>query len=221
MDEHELEETILTTKKGKKWKKTFKKLKRWDKWIIVAVIAVLLAGGVGYRLYRTYKENVGTSHTTEELGEYIKSIGELATAEYDYTMCQVAEKSSFIISTPFTSSKVIYSYSGTIKAGIKINDAKFKLDPNTATVYVVLPEAEILSSELDQNSLEIYDEKQGFFSKLSMEDLNSFQQELKAEAEKKAISKGLLESAKENAKTIVEQMISSVAEPEGYKVTVK
>jgi hypothetical protein len=129
----------------------------------------------------------------------------------------VAEKSSFIISTPFTSSKVIYSYSGTIKAGIRISDAKVDVDQNTKAIYVRLPEAEILSSELDQDSLEIYDEKQGFFSKMSMEDFNSFQRDLKAEAEEKAIEKGLLESAKENAKTIIEQMIQQI----GYIPVVK
>jgi hypothetical protein len=217
MDENELDTVAFETKKGKKWKKLLKKLRRWDKWIFVAVIAVILVGGLGYRLYRQYQSNVGTRHTTEELGEYIKSIGEMATAEYDYTMCQVAEKSSFIISTPFTSSKVIYSYSGTIKAGIRISDAKIDVDQNTKAIYVRLPEAEILSSELDQDSLEIYDEKQGFFSKMSMEDLNSFQSDLKAEAEEKAIEKGLLESAKENAKTIIEQMIQQI----GYIPVVK
>lgn len=70
-----------------------------------------------------------------------------------------------------TSSKVIYSYEGTIKAGIQFGE--IQIDINTvqspAKVYVHLPEAEIFSNELDNDSLEIYDEKYSNFNKVSFQ----------------------------------------------------
>jgi hypothetical protein len=214
MDGNEFEEKVLDAKKiGKEW---FKKIKRWA--TIVAFIA-LIAVAVFF-VYK-YKTSTGTHVTTEELGAYIKNIGELATAEYDYTMCQVTQKDNFIISTPLTSTKIIYSYSGTIKAGIQFSDVKISVSEKKKIVYITLPDAEILSTEIDQDSLKIYDEQQGLFSKTTMTDFNEAQIELKEKARESALEKGLLESAEANAETLLTQMISSLVEPEGYKVSVK
>ena len=119
-----------------------------------------------------------------------------------------------------TSSKVIYSYEGTIKAGIQFGE--IQIDINTAQspakVYVHLPEAEIFSNELDNDSLEIYDEKYSNFNKINFSDINQSQAECKEKAEEAALDSGILEKASENAETMIRSMLYGFMDSEEYDI---
>ena len=118
----------------------------------------------------------------------------------------------------FTSSHIIYSYKGVVKAGLQFKDIKVDVNENSKTVYVDLPEPEILSSEIDNDSLEIYDEKYSLLNSPKFEDFNESIGSVKEKARESAIENGLLDTAEENAKKLIETSILSLM---GKEYTVK
>ncbi len=88
------------------------------------------------------------------------------------------------------------------------------------TVTITLPEAEILSHEIDEDSMEVFDEKTSIFNPFTVEDFTSFQSDQKAAMEEKALSRGLLAEARAKAVSSVEQLFAA-ALPDTYTVTVQ
>ena len=111
-------------------------------------------------------------------------------------------------------------YEGTIKAGIQFGE--IQIDINTvqspAKVYVHLPEAEIFSNELDNDSLEIYDEKYSNFNKVSFSDINQSQSACKERAKESALDGGILQKASENAETMIRSMLYGFLDSEEYEI---
>lgn len=151
----------------------------------------------------------------------VQEIGELSTAEYIYTVTDTCEKPNKKIAKfkiPLTASSVIFEYSGVIKAGINFEQVKIDVDDASKRIAVTLPEITILSNELDQESLKIYDEKNNPFNQITITDLNQSQVALKQKAEETAAQNGLMETAEENAKTILLSTIGSLCNLEEYEV---
>ena len=73
---------------------------------------------------------------------------------------------------------------------------------NGSTIEVRLPEAKILSSEVDQDSLEVYHEDESIFRQISLEENNEAVAKLRETAVNDAIENGLLENTRENAESI-------------------
>jgi hypothetical protein len=151
----------------------------------------------------------------------IQDIGQLATAEYVYTVTQTADKESLEvlgIKLPFTSSRVIYSYSGVIKAGIEFGEVKVKVNDSNKTITVTLPDPIQISNEIDNDSLMVYDEKYSLFNTFTFSDMNMSQEELKKAAETSSAERGLFDNAIVNAKTIIESNIYSMYSKDEYTI---
>ena len=97
---------------------------------------------------------------------------------------------------------------------------KEKLLPLAALATPNIPEAEILSHEIDEDSMEVFDEKTSIFNPFTVEDFTSFQSDQKAAMEEKALSRGLLAEARAKAVSSVEQLFAA-ALPDTYTVTVQ
>ena len=93
--------------------------------------------------------------------EEIKGIGELATLEYRYTNVATLDASKKLFDTDFilpgTSKTAIIIMDGVLKAGINVEKISIRSDESTKTITVVLPSASILSNELDEDSMQVYD----------------------------------------------------------------
>ena len=122
----------------------------------------------------------------------LTEISEFASLTYSYTNMAEFENSKdfYGIKVPFTTKSFIITYDGTIKAGVDLDKAE--VDVSGKKITVTLPAAEILSHEIDEDSLEIFDENTSIFNPLKVSDYNTFNKEQKAEMEKKATDKGLL-----------------------------
>ncbi|MBQ6374349.1 MAG: DUF4230 domain-containing protein [Clostridia bacterium] len=140
-----------------------------------------------------------------------KNIGELATQAAYFTSVQDISKTRTVlgINVPFTTSKYIFSYDGTIKAGLDFEAIELVADDATKTLTVRLPEAGILSTEIDTDSLKIYDERKNVFSPLKLDNINESLAKLKQEAQASAIENGILDNAVENAKVLIRGFLSS------------
>jgi hypothetical protein len=186
---------------------------------LLAGIAVGIIGTLAYIRFMPPERSVPVTVTTDDIEAKINEIGELASAEFVYTITQSADKESFEvfnIKIPFTSSRVIYSYSGTIKAGIDFG--KIRARTEGETIHIRLPESTILSNELDNDSLTVYDEKNSIFNSFSFSDMNASQADLKKTAEETAIERGLLETADANARQLIEKTVGSMYGSGNYTV---
>lgn len=150
----------------------------------------------------------------------LTEISQLAVVDYRYTtMAQFENASNFYgVSIPFTTKRFILTYDGEIKAGVDLERARVEVGGNAVTVH--LPEAEILSHEIDADSVEIFDEKSNVFNPFTVEDFAAFQAEQKDAMEQKALGSGLLWEAQVKAYANI-RLLLAAALPEGYTLTVR
>lgn len=141
----------------------------------------------------------------------IKSIGELATVEYLYTNAAKFSDSREIkgVKIPFTEKSFLLRWNGVIKAGVNVEEITTQINESTKTLLITLPAAAILSHEVDNNSVEVLDEKNNLFNSIKVEDKVSFDGQVAEEMEDRAIRNGLLDQAKENAEAIITRLLSA------------
>lgn len=119
---------------------------------------------------------------------------------------------------PFTEKSFIVQYDGTVKAGIS-DLTKAQVEEEGEKIIVKLPEIEITSAEIDNDSFEKLDESNNIFNPITIEDLNEAQKDLKEKMIDQAINKGILDSAKENAEIVIGEMLKSVNDD--YEVVIE
>lgn len=197
------------------------------KWIAIGVLAGVLALLGAYLLGRmaprgTAQEQGETragpiTERVEISGETIRSglndIGELATEEYYFTQVETydstksAQLFNITFDLPLTHTRFIYSYDGVIKAGIDFSEVTLEKDDLKRLITVSLPKAHILSSEIDYDSFELYDEKASLFNPIHVSDVNDTNRMMLRSAEKAALDKGILERADKNAEALVKNFL--------------
>lgn len=160
----------------------------------------------------------------EQIEANIQDIGELATVEYLYTDAGKFEDPAVLfgkeIPFSFTTKSFIAKWDGVIKAGIEIDKIIVELDEPNKEIIVHIPKAKILSHEIDDDSIETLDEKNGLFNPIKIDDIREFDVISKDAMEQRAIENGLLDKAFENAKGILNKIINTgVVEELEYTVT--
>lgn len=165
---------------------------------------------------------VATKQVTIDLiKSEIKDIGELATIEYLYTDAGKFEdvKQLFEVNVPFTTKSFIAKWDGIIKAGVQIDAIIVEVNDVSKEIIVHMPKAEILSHEIDSNSIETLDEKDGLFNSITVEDTREFDAVSKETMEKRAIENGILDKAFESAKDIIEKLVNNdIVQEQGYTI---
>lgn len=146
--------------------------------------------------------------------EEIREIGELATMEYRFTnvgTLDAVDKFSFVDWTvPFSRKTAVVTMDGVIKVGIDVSNVSITVDEDSKTIYVQLPEARILSTELFEDSMVAYIEEESLFSNITLEDSSDLRDEIKAKAERNALESGLLTQAHDQAGVIIRCLIEAV-----------
>lgn len=151
----------------------------------------------------------------------ISDIGELATIEYLYTNAGKYEdaKQLFGMDVIGTTKSFIAKWDGIIKAGVQIDKIIVEINDANKEIIVHMPKAEILSHEIDNDSIETLDQKNGLFNAVKVEDVREFDAISKEEMEQRAIENGILDKAYENAKDIIEKLINNdVVKEQGYTI---
>lgn len=181
-----------------------KKIKKIIIIILLIGLALFAAFFYGKKQMRSEMEPEITSSL---IYNKLVSAKELTTLKYHYTnMGHFENQNTFYgYKVPFTSKEFIVSYEGIINAGIDLN--KMKVDVGDKSIEVRIPAAEILSHEIYEDSLKVYDERESIFNRIDIEDYNDFSKDQKSEIEKKAIKKGLLNEADEESKRAIEEIL--------------
>ena len=161
-----------------------------------------------------------TNVTAKVTALQIRDIGELATQAGYFTTVQSIRKSREVlgIEVPGTQSNYVYSYDGTIKAGINFGDVDVEVDDLSHTIVVSVPEVRILSTEIDEDSFVLYNDGSNLFTSLKLEDVDKSNTELKKAARETAVKNGLLENARSNAELLIRGFLSGMYDLTQYKV---
>lgn len=176
------------------------KIKRLISYLVIIILILTISFFAGIKF--ATKNNV-PAITSTSLTQQLQEIEELATLSYNYT--KVGKFSNNLKfngwNIPLTQKSFLITYSGKLKAGIKMDKINISLKNNLITVSI--PEIEILSNEIDENSIEVYDETKNVFNPISINDYTEFAKKQKEDVAQEAIENGLLsEAATKTQKTI-------------------
>ena len=182
-------------------------MKKIKKLIIIILLIGLALFAAFFYGKKQMKSEMEPEITSSLIYNKLVSAKELTTLKYHYTnMGHFENQNTFYgYKVPFTSKEFIVSYEGLINAGIDLN--KMKVDVGDKSIEVRIPAAEILSHEIYEDSLKVYDERESIFNRIDIEDYNDFSKDQKSEIEKRAIKKGLLKKADEESKRAIEEIL--------------
>lgn len=178
--------------------------------LILSVIACIYMVGCGK------KEDVDFSNIT--------SISELATLKsYYHNVAELEAESSGILSfTGIGYKKIWIEYSGVVNFGIDMTKIEISQPSEDGTVSVVLPEAEILSLDLDETSFTLPLIDTGVFTKITKEEeifaVDIAQKTMEEEA---LANKLLFTQAQQRAQELIEQFIINTGKVLGEDYSVK
>ena len=179
--------------------------------ILITIIIALVVGFAG-GVY--YASNHGEQVDAADLEEKVVEISELATLKVDYTeegTFKGDAKKVLGYDIPFTKKAMQIQYSGTVKMGPNLKDrVKVDLDDASKKATITIPHSEILSHEVDENSIKVIYVKNGIFNSVTPENTNQLRKEMKAEKEKSIKEGDYLEQADENAVTQITNFLKTV-----------
>lgn len=194
--------------------KKFKRLSILVLLLAVALFATFFAGK------KVMKNEMEPNITSTLIFNKLVSAKELTTLKYHYTnMGQFENQNTFYgYKIPFTSKKFIVSYDGLINAGVDLE--KMKVELHDKSIEIKIPPAKILSHEIYEDSLKVFDERESIFNRIDIEDYNNFSKDQKKEVEKKAIKRGLLKEADEESKKAIEELLLGDTILSEYKIKI-
>ena len=160
--------------------------------------------------------------TATGLTQQLQEIEELATMSYNYTKVgKFSDNLKFNVwDIPLTQKSFLITYNGKLKAGIKMDKIKTSIENNT--IVVSIPEIEILSNEIDENSIEVYDETKNVFNPISISDYTAFAKKQKETVAEEAIENGLLSEAATKTQSTIKKYLNAIPGiSDSYEIEVK
>ncbi len=160
--------------------------------------------------------------TSTALIQQLQEVNDLAVLEYNYTKVGKFENSLTLNgwNIPLTKKSFLLTYAGKLTAGVSMEDAQVNV--NNSTITVTLPEVEILSNVIDENSIEVYDETKNIFNPISIEDYTAFATQQKAAVEEEAIENGLLSEAATKTQSAIQKFLNMIPDiQENYEIKVQ
>ena len=190
--------------------------------LLLTVLALLLVGGLVMAAFLCGLSRGGREAepviTGDLLGEHLRSAQELVTVAYYYTsMGRFENQVDFYgWKVPFTAKSFIVSYDGVIKAGVDLSQVQVEVDEIRQAVTVRLPASRILSHEIPEDSIEVFDESDNLFNRITIEDYTGFTLDQKKAMEQRAEDNGLLTSAEEKAREAVDTLLRYLPGMDAY-----
>ena len=87
---------------------------------------------------------------------------------------------------------------------------KIQVDISDNIITVSIPEIEILSNEIDESSIEVYDETRNIFNPISVNDYATFATSQKEAVEAEAIENGLLSEAATRTQDTIKKYLNAL-----------
>jgi hypothetical protein len=182
---------------------------------LLLVIGFLLRGKLGLNPSELITEQSEVSAHT--VLKEVLPIGEYASLAYHYTSVvkDVSSKDIKGITIPFTTKKYIFTYDGIMKLGIDGSQIRVE-EPGTETaedasdapltganglplIRIILPPVRILSHEIDDDSIEVFEQSQTIFNEIKIEEAFKVTADRKRELEQKVMAGSAVNEAKASA----------------------
>lgn len=146
------------------------------------------------------------------IASQMSDISELASAEYLFTNAARFTDTKHIagIFDWITEKSFVQKWDGIIKAGVNLEKVSVRVSDNV--IIITIPQAEILSYEIDYDSIEVLDEKNNVFNPISVEDKAKFDAATAESMKLRAIENGLLDRAQKNAENIIANLLLASVE---------
>lgn len=164
----------------------------------------------------------------EIIEKELSSVSELATMEYWYTdaakFTDVDKGKIFNheIALGITEKTFTMKWEGTIKAGVDVSQIKVKVetvDESSGTITFIIPKAKILSHEIDEETCQVLNEKDGLFNPVTVDDDIELRKISKAAMETRIIENGILEKAQKQVELVLNKFLYASHDIlEGYTV---
>jgi hypothetical protein len=195
-----------------------KKSKSFTTRLLLILLSLIIILGLILIIIFNFKSYFLNENQTTKLG--FEDISQLDTESCITTNIGTIDESRnlFGVTIPFTQSKYIYSYDVTIKAGINFDEIKYNVDDTNKKITIKLPQAQITSCAIDENSFKVYYEKESIFKKITLKQTNSSFMALKKNAQQTAIDNGILDNAETNAQKIITEFVGQAYNLDEYEV---
>lgn len=193
--------------------------------ILLILLTLLLICGAALAAFLCGLRQAGQAAepqiTGDLLASRLRSVQELVTVSYYYTnMGRFENQVDFYgWKVPFTTKSFIVSYDGVIKAGVDLD--RLQVPVGDEEITVTLPESRIISHEIPEDSLEVFDESDNLFNHITIEDYTAFTRDQKSAMEQRAVDGGLLDRADQEARTAVNSLLGIMPGLEDYTLVVE
>ena len=174
--------------------------------LLIGVIAgaFLFFGAVNLNIVQSQPEVTGKVVLRE-----LESASSLITTRYNYSKVGKYENSLEINgwSIPLTDKFFILTYDGQALLGCDLDTAQVDVNKSAKTITVTLDPVKILSSSIDEKSIEVYDESKNLFNPISVNDYKEFASRQKEAVEEEIRSTPVFEEAKENTVKAITEIL--------------
>ena len=170
-------------------------------WLLVLIA---LAVGIGVGVYGYHY--VGTPKKPELTSSFIngrlEAVSELTTAKLTYTgLIKYSEgKIPFLTQNSFS-----MIYTASVRAGMDLSKASVEITEEE--VAITLPVCEVQSVEVDERSIEFYDEHWALFNRSTKEEVIDMVSAAKEDVLAKADLENLLDSAKRQTEILIHSLL--------------
>ena len=193
--------------------------------ILLILLTLLLICGAALAAFLCGLRQAGQAAepqiTGDLLASRLRSVQELVTVSYYYTnMGRFENQVDFYgWKVPFTTKSFIVSYDGVIKAGVDLD--RLQVTVGDEEITVTLPESRIISHEIPEDSLEVFDESDNRFSHITIAGYTAFTRDQNSATEQRAVDGGLLDRADQEARTAVNSLLGIMPGLEDYTLVVE
>ena len=150
----------------------------------------------------------------DEIESDIKSVGKLTTVDYHYTYAGTYEDAKKFFNTDWemgiTRKSFIAQWDGVVAIGVDLAKAKINVNEEEQVITMTLPDAEMFYHDVDEESFEIYDEKNNIFNPITVIDKVKFDQKYEDKVFVKIKEGNMLEKAKEGAEMTIRNILNGI-----------
>lgn len=172
---------------------------------LIVLLALLAGMGMGFYFYARYSTEKEPELTSSFISAKMEAVSELTTARLTYTGLIKYSEGRIPLLTQNSFSMI---YTAKVRAGIDLSEAKITIREDA--VVITLPECEIQSIEIDENSIEFYDERWALFNRTEKEDVMDMITTAKEDVSAKADMDDLLENARQQTRLVLRGLLEDV-----------
>lgn len=190
--------------------------------LLILIFIFLIVSIFFFYIGKNLSNNKNKTNITSTLLENkLTTVSELITTDYHYkNMASFQNQNDFYgWDIPFTEKKFIISYEGSIKLGTDLNQASINIKDKDITINIKT--TKIISHEIDEDSVKVFDEKTSIFNPIKVEDYSSFSSEQKKKIENSALKKGILEESNKKSIQSIKELFLIDDNLKDYNVKIK